>query len=128
MTELTRWLRNQWDRVCAGIAVIAGGLSLLFGYLGVSRGRLVTQQVPYLASGGFFGVFALGVGATLWLSADLRDEWRKLDDIHRDQQRLVESATPEPLAHPQGPAESTRNGRRTGSARPARPPVRSEVE
>jgi hypothetical protein len=30
-----------------------------------------------------FGLFALALGATLWLSADLRDEWRKLDDIYQ---------------------------------------------
>jgi hypothetical protein len=28
------------------------------------------------------GLFALGAAATLWLSADLRDEWRKLDEIY----------------------------------------------
>ncbi|HMC79090.1 MAG TPA: hypothetical protein VKO35_00895, partial [Acidimicrobiia bacterium] len=27
------------------------------------------------------GLFLLGVGATLWHSADLRDEWRKLDRL-----------------------------------------------
>jgi hypothetical protein len=29
------------------------------------------------------GVFLLGLGGVLWLSADLRDEWRKLDRIER---------------------------------------------
>jgi hypothetical protein len=28
-------------------------------------------------------MFLLGLGAMLWLSADLRDEWRKLDRIER---------------------------------------------
>jgi len=36
---------------------------------------------PYIISGGIGGVFFLGLGATLWISADLRDEWRKLDRI-----------------------------------------------
>jgi len=26
---------------------------------------------------------AFGVASTLWISADLRDEWAKLDDIYR---------------------------------------------
>jgi hypothetical protein len=29
------------------------------------------------------GLFLLGLGALLWVSADLRDEWRKLDSIDR---------------------------------------------
>jgi hypothetical protein len=37
--------------------------------------------MPYIISGGVGGLFFLAVGGTLWLSADLRDEWRKLDAI-----------------------------------------------
>jgi hypothetical protein len=82
--DLNRYLRNQWDRAAAVVAVLLGALALLSGYLGVSRATLATQQIPYLASGGLFGMFALGIGATLWLSADLRDEWRKLDSIQEE--------------------------------------------
>src|SRR5581483_2749023 len=32
-------------------------------------------------SGGLGGVFLLGIGATLYMSADMHDEWRKLDRI-----------------------------------------------
>jgi hypothetical protein len=49
----------------------------------VSGSSLTTEQIPYLASGAVGGLFALGVAATLWLSADLRDEFVKLDDIYR---------------------------------------------
>jgi hypothetical protein len=82
--DFARWLRNQWDRAAAVAAAVLGGLALLLGWLGVSRSTLPTQQIPYLASGGLCGLFALGAAATLWLSADLRDEWRKLDQIHQD--------------------------------------------
>jgi hypothetical protein len=82
--DLYRWVRAQWDRALAIVATIVGLVLLIVGYLGVSDATLPTEQIPYLASNGLFGIFALGVGATLWLSADLRDEWRKLDDIHRD--------------------------------------------
>jgi hypothetical protein len=40
--------------------------------------------MPYIASGGLGGIFLLGLGSTLWLSADLRDEWRKLDELGED--------------------------------------------
>jgi len=78
-----RWLKNQWDRTVAVVATLVGGLAILLGWLGASDAKLTTEQLPYLASGAVFGLFALGVGATLWLSADLRDEWRKLDEINQ---------------------------------------------
>ena len=81
--EVTRWLRAQWDRVLAWVAVAAGAIALLLGWLGVSGAAFPAQQIPYVVSGGLFGLFLLGLGGVLWLSADLRDEWRKLDDLER---------------------------------------------
>jgi hypothetical protein len=89
--DLQRWLRNQWDRAFAILAVLLGALALLLGWIGISGSNLPAQQIPYLASGGLAGLFSLGIGATAWLSADLRDEWRKLDDIYR---RMGEDAAP----------------------------------
>jgi hypothetical protein len=81
--ELYGWLKNQWDRALAGLATVAGVVFLILGWAGASGKSLVTEQIPYLASGAVAGLFALGAAATLWLSADLRDEWRKLDEIYR---------------------------------------------
>lgn len=81
--EIQRWMRQQWDRVAAAVAVVLGLLALFLGWLGVSAETLPAAQIPYLASGGLLGVFSLGIAAILWLSADLRDEWRKLDQIHQ---------------------------------------------
>jgi hypothetical protein len=105
--DLRRWLRSQWDRATAVVAVVIGALALFFGYLGVADAKLPAQQIPYLVSGGLVGMFALGIGATMWLSADLRDEWRKLDDIYRrmgaqherrDARPAPEHSAPEPAA------------------------------
>jgi hypothetical protein len=76
-----RQLRSQWDRVGAVVLTLVGGLCLILGYFGVSRQGLAPEQIPYIVSGGLGGIFLMGVGAALWLSADLRDEWRKLDRI-----------------------------------------------
>ena len=81
--DLYRWLRNQWDRAAAVIAVGVGLVAMVSGWFGVSRSSLTAQQIPYVVSGALFGLFALGIGATLWLWAEMRDEWRKLDGIHR---------------------------------------------
>lgn len=75
------YLRAQWDRVIAGALAGLGLLVLLLGWLGVSGTPYATEQVPYILSGGVLGVLLLGSAGTFWLSADLRDEWRKLDDL-----------------------------------------------
>jgi hypothetical protein len=79
--DIGKWLRLQWDRVLAWVFVAAGAIALIAGWLGVSGSAYAAGQLPYIISGGIGGIFLLGVGATLWLSADLRDEWRKLDSI-----------------------------------------------
>jgi hypothetical protein len=75
------YLREQWDRVAAVVAVTVGALMLLLGWVGVEGKIYLGQQMPYVVSGGLGGIFVLGIGAVLWLSADMRDEWRKLDDV-----------------------------------------------
>jgi len=74
-------LRSQWDRTAAIVATVIGTLALINGYIGVSGTAYPAEQIPYIVSGGLVGIFLLGLAATLWLSADLRDEWRKLDEL-----------------------------------------------
>jgi hypothetical protein len=81
MESVTRWLVSQWDRVCAWAAVAAGAIMLIVGWVEVSGSGYPAEQIPYIISAGLGGIFLMGLGATLWLSADLRDEWRKLDRI-----------------------------------------------
>jgi hypothetical protein len=79
--DFFKWLRVQWDRVGAWVCIGAGAVALLLGYIGVSGTALPAAQIPYILSGGIVGIFLMGMGAMLWLSADLRDEWRKLDGV-----------------------------------------------
>jgi hypothetical protein len=74
-------LRQLWDRALAWVAIGLGALALLLGWLGVSREVLPAGQIPFVISGGLGGLFLLGLGAVLWISADLRDEWRQLREI-----------------------------------------------
>ncbi len=95
-----RWLRLQWDRALAWVLVAAGAIALIAGWVGVSSTAYSAEQLPYIISGGIGGIFLLGVGATLWLSADLRDEWRKLDRIEEAlQQREAVPAHAEADTH-----------------------------
>jgi hypothetical protein len=78
-----KWIRLQWDRAAAWSCVAAGAAALITGWVGVSGTGLPAGQLPYIISGGVGGVFLLGLAAMLWLSADLRDEWVKLDRLEQ---------------------------------------------
>jgi hypothetical protein len=74
-------LRAQWDRVAAIVALLLGAIAMLNGWIGVSGTAYAAEQIPFIVSGALVGIFLLGLAAVLWLSADLRDEWRKLADL-----------------------------------------------
>src|SRR5207248_601131 len=95
---LTEWLRLEWDRVAAWGCIAIGALALLLGWFGVSRSPYPAYQLSFILSGGIGGVFLLGLGAMLWLSADLRDEWTKLDRIQEAIERgRTEAVFEEPV-------------------------------
>ena len=81
--NLVHLAKKQWDRSSAIVLTVIGVIALLGGWLGVRGTPVLAEQTRYIVSGGIGAVFFLGVGATLWLSADLRDEWRKLDRIEQ---------------------------------------------
>lgn len=93
-----KFVRVQWDRVAAGACVVVGAFALLAGWLGVSRHVLPAAQMPYVLSGGLAAILLVGVGATLWLSADLRDEWRHLDQLEKRLESRVEELVRQALA------------------------------
>jgi hypothetical protein len=120
---------------------VIGLVSLLIGWIGVSGTEYVAEQMSFVASGGLFGIFALGVGAALWISADLRDEWRKLDSVEAllvqaldqlgagDAQSATTAATPRVAADPveaitqAAPSEKPTNAGPRRSSRRAPKPV-----
>lgn len=79
--SLVEWARVQWDRALGALAVVVGAILLVVGWIKISDTGFVSEQLPYLASAGLGGVFLLGLGGMLWLSADLRDQWRELRGI-----------------------------------------------
>ena len=83
MTEFLAWARNQPDRLAGWVLIGLGAMALLIGWLGASATAFPGDQIPYVISGGLFGIFLLGLGGVLLLSADLRDEWRQLERLER---------------------------------------------
>jgi hypothetical protein len=126
--DVKRYLRAQWDRVLAGVCVAFGALALLVGWLGMSGSALSYEQLPYLISGGLVGVLLVGIGATIFLSADLRDEWRKLDRLEEGLREAVEALGPSLARNPEsaeaGASETARtpsDGSRPKRRAPLRP-------
>jgi hypothetical protein len=102
--DLLTLLRTQWDRAAAWVSIAIGALVLVVGWVGVSGTGLTAEQIPYVISGGLGGIFLLGLGAMLWLSADMRDEWRLLDELRRT---LEADDAPAPAPADDGTAAST---------------------
>jgi len=76
--EFLNLIRSQWDRAIAVVCALGGAVALLIGWIGTSGTAHVAEQMPYIISAGLTGIFLLGVAAVLWITADLRDEWREL--------------------------------------------------
>ena len=76
--EFLNLLRSQWDRAAAIACALAGAVALIVGWIGTSGTEHVAEQMPYIISAGLTGIFLLGVGSVMWITADLRDEWREL--------------------------------------------------
>jgi hypothetical protein len=87
------WIRAEWDRVGAVVAVIAGAIALLVGYIRTSNTPFLAEQMPLVISGALGGIFLLSVGAILWLSADMRDEWRELRSMSVSLETLTATLT-----------------------------------
>lgn len=79
--ELGKWIRLAGDRAAAVALIAFGAIVIVVGWMGVSGEAYPAKQLPFIISGGIGGMCILGLGALLWLSSDLRDEWTALDRI-----------------------------------------------
>jgi hypothetical protein len=111
------WLRAEWDRVAGYTLIALGALLLVLGYAGVSGSPYVAEGLSYIMSGGIGGLFMLGAGATLLISADLHDEWRKLDRVEEALRAGEPIPPPVKVAQAEAPSAGS-----NGSAAPAPAP------
>lgn len=93
--NLVKLCRNQWDRTLAIALVVGGFAALLVGWLAVSGTIFTFEQIPYVISGGLLGVCLIALGCASWVSADLRDDWRKMDRLEAAVEALRSAADTE---------------------------------
>lgn len=82
------FVRANLDRVLAVALALVGVVAIVLGWIGVSGTGLAAEQIPYVISGGIVGIALVALGCTAWVSADLQDEWRRLDAIEERLQEL----------------------------------------
>jgi hypothetical protein len=82
-TVLWRWVWSSVRPVLGYVVIGLGLVLVLAGYLGVSREVLVAKQLPFLVSGGLFGLAAVTLGSRLLLSEDLRRDAARLDRLEQ---------------------------------------------
>lgn len=106
--EILTLLRAQWDRALAIACTLAGVVVLVVGWFRVSGAAAVVKQLPYITSAGVSGIVLVAVGSVLWVSADLRDQWRELRLVRVTLQDLAGSARvlPELPPFPNAPADT----------------------
>lgn len=102
------FVHAQWDRVTAALMVLVGVIMLLIGWIGVSGTGLSAEQMPYVISGGLGGIVLVAIGCTLWLSADLQDEWRRLDALEKRLEELSRRPDPQVRSSDNGAAPRRR--------------------
>jgi hypothetical protein len=74
---------KQWDRLGAWMLALAGAIVIVIGWKETAGTPFPAEQLPYILSAGIGGALLVGFGAALLISAELRDEWHKLDRIEQ---------------------------------------------
>lgn len=108
---LWRWVWASTRPYLGYILTAIGLLLLIAAYLGVSREVIVARQIPYLVSGGLFGLAAVTLGGRLLLIEDLRRDSGRLDRLEKAVAELHEALLSRPDAPVPGtPRASAANG------------------
>lgn len=122
--EMKSFVRANLDRVIAVVLAAVGVIAIIVGWFGVSRTGLAAEQIPYVISGGIGGIALIALGCTAWMSADLQDEWRRLDALEERLQDLgVNQSSPSTDTALSNEVESpSANGKRARQRTPRRAP------
>ena len=101
-------VRLHWDRVSGWGLVAVGAVVLAVGWWKVSKTPYPAEQMPYIVSGGIVGALLVVFGAAMLISADLRDEWHKLDRVEALLTKALGAAKPDAQSDQVGEQTVTR--------------------
>ena len=82
-TLFWRWVGKATRPVVGWVLLAISALFILFGWIGVSGTPVVAKQIPYVVSGGIFGVFLAVFGAYFLGTEELRKDSGRLDRLER---------------------------------------------
>jgi hypothetical protein len=97
-----RWVGRAVRPYAGWVIVLVGALAIFVGYLGVSNQVLVAKQLPYIISGGIFGLALVALGTYYLVTEELRRDSGRLDRV----ERLVLELHAMLLARPDAPSET----------------------
>jgi hypothetical protein len=78
-----RWVGKATRPVVGWVLLAISALVILIGWIGVSGTPVVAKQIPYVVSGGIFGVFLAVFGAYFLATEELRKDSGRLDRLER---------------------------------------------
>ena len=82
-TLFWRWVGKATRPVVGWVLLAIAALFILGGWIGVSGTPVVAKQIPYVVSGGIFGVFLAIFGAYFLGTEELRKDSGRLDRLER---------------------------------------------
>ncbi|HUR75545.1 MAG TPA: hypothetical protein VMZ00_14785 [Sporichthya sp.] len=82
-------------KALAGVLIVAGLVCVLLGYLGVRGQDDITLQLPYLASGGVFGLALIGLGGILLIQHQMREQSRRAAQVAEELEDWKDAALAE---------------------------------
>lgn len=87
--DIQALLRREWRITISVVAFVLGIVFILLGWYGAAYTNIVSEQIPYLISGGLLGL-ALIIVAAIMASAAVRDREAAL--LRRDIARAIANA------------------------------------
>jgi hypothetical protein len=110
---------DRWLAFAAGGLLLIGPLFVLAGWYGAAHTTRLFEEIPYLISGGIFGLLLVIVGAACyfgyWLTHLVRSDRQMLDVLVRIEERLSQAPSAAGAAPPAGAAPRLLVATRTGS-------------
>jgi hypothetical protein len=82
-------------KALAGVLIVAGLICVLLGYLGVRGEDDIVLQMPYLASGGVFGLALIGLGGIVLIQHQMKEQARRAAEITEELEDWKDAALAE---------------------------------